>query len=407
MDVVVIGAGAAGMMAAYAAASHQASVKLLEKNNKTGVKILMSGGTRCNLTHHTDARGIAEAFGHAKRFLQPSLGAFPPQAVVEFFESAGIATKVESTGKVFPVSNRAVHVRDALHRYAVDSGVEIRTGCGVTRIRPDGKRWIVETEESAIVTDRVIVTTGGKSWPGCGTTGDAYAWMTELGHAIERTRPALVPLIGGDPWMNDLSGLVVDDSLVSVLPVSGKQKPLARRRGGLLFTHFGFSGPAAMDVSGVMTAADSMEDVRLIVDLIPECTEEELLAEINHRRGGGKSKMSSLLSMWLPNRLANGITAQLGQDVRMAELSKNLRKQLIDNLKRMTLPVVGTRGFEKAEVTAGGVRLDQVNPRTFESRLHQGLFIAGELLDVDGPIGGYNFQAAFSSGRAAGIAAAS
>ena len=407
MDVVVIGAGAAGMMAAYAAASHQASVKLLEKNNKTGVKILMSGGTRCNLTHHTDARGIAEAFGHAKRFLQPSLGAFPPQAVVEFFESAGIATKVESTGKVFPVSNRAVHVRDALHRYAVDSGVEIRTGCGVTRIRPDGKRWIVETEESAIVTDRVIVTTGGKSWPGCGTTGDAYAWMTELGHAIERTRPALVPLIGGDPWMNDLSGLVVDDSLVSVLPVSGKQKPLARRRGGLLFTHFGFSGPAAMDVSGVMTAADSMEDVRLIVDLVPECTEEELLSEINHRRGGGKSKMSSLLSMWLPNRLANGITAQLGQDVRMAELSKNLRKQLIDNLKRMTLPVVGTRGFEKAEVTAGGVRLDQVNPRTFESRLHQGLFIAGELLDVDGPIGGYNFQAAFSSGRAAGIAAAS
>ena len=407
MDVVVIGAGAAGMMAAYAAASHQASVKLLEKNNKTGVKILMSGGTRCNLTHHTDARGIAEAFGHAKRFLQPSLGAFPPQAVVEFFESAGIETKVESTGKVFPVSNRAVHVRDALHRYAVDSGVEIRTGCGVTRIRPDGKRWIVETEESAIVTDRVIVTTGGKSWPGCGTTGDAYAWMTELGHAIERTRPALVPLIGGDPWMNDLSGLVVDDSRVSVLPVSGKQKPLARRRGGLLFTHFGFSGPAAMDVSGVMTAADSMEDVRLIVDLIPECTEEELLTEINHRRGGGKSKMSSLLSMWLPNRLANGITAQLGQDVRMAELSKNLRKQLIDNLKRMTLPVIGTRGFEKAEVTAGGVRLDQVNPRTFESRLHQGLFIAGELLDVDGPIGGYNFQAAFSSGRAAGIAAAS
>ena len=407
MDVVVIGAGAAGMMAAYAAASHQASVKLLEKNNKTGVKILMSGGTRCNLTHHTDARGIAEAFGHAKRFLQPSLGAFPPQAVVDFFESAGIATKVESTGKVFPVSNRAVHVRDALHRYAVDSGVEIRTGCGVTRIRPDGKRWIVETEESAIVTDRVIVTTGGKSWPGCGTTGDAYAWMTKLGHAIERTRPALVPLIGGDPWMNDLSGLVVDDSLVSVLPVSGKQKPLARRRGGLLFTHFGFSGPAAMDVSGVMTAADSMEDVRLIVDLVPECTEEELLSEINHRRGGGKSKMSSLLSMWLPNRLANGITAQLGQDVRMAELSKNLRKQLIDNLKRMTLPVIGTRGFEKAEVTAGGVRLDQVNPRTFESRLHQGLFIAGELLDVDGPIGGYNFQAAFSSGRAAGIAAAS
>ena len=405
MHVVVIGAGAAGMMAAYAAASHRASVVLLEKNNKTGVKILMSGGTRCNLTHHTDARGIADAFGHAKRFLQPSLGGFPPQAVVDFFESAGVATKIESTGKVFPVSNRAVQVRDALHHYAVDAGVEIRTGCGVTGIRPDGQKWLVETEQSVIATDRVIVTTGGKSWPGCGTTGDAYAWMTELGHAIERTRPALVPLLGGEQWMKDLSGLAVDDSIVTVLPVSGKQKSLARRRGSLLFTHFGFSGPVAMDVSGAITAANSVDQVHMIADLVPQCSEEEVKAALSNRQDGGKSKVSSLLSMWLPNRLANGITTQLGNDDRLAELSKNSKNRLVENLKRMKLPVRGTRGFEKAEVTAGGVRLDQVDPRTFESRIHKGLFIAGELLDVDGPIGGYNFQAAFSTGRAAGIAA--
>ncbi|MDA7878598.1 NAD(P)/FAD-dependent oxidoreductase, partial [bacterium] len=402
MHVVVIGAGAAGMMAAYAAASQHASVVLLEKNNKTGVKILMSGGTRCNLTHHTDARGIAEAFGHAKRFLQPSLGGFPPKAVVEFFESAGVATKVESTGKVFPVSNRAVQVRDALHGFAVDAGVEIQTGAGVTGIRPDGQKWLVETEDSVITTDRVIVTTGGKSWPGCGTTGDAYAWMTELGHAIERTRPALVPLLGGEQWMKDLSGLVVDDSIVTVLPVSGKQKSLAQRRGSLLFTHFGFSGPAAMDVSGAITAAVSFDQVHMIADLVPHCSEEELKAALSERQDGGRAKVSSLLSMWLPNRLANGIITQLGQDARLAELSKAARNRLMQNLKRMQLPVIGTRGFEKAEVTAGGVRLDQVDPRTLESRMHKGLFIAGELLDVDGPIGGYNFQAAFSTGRAAG-----
>lgn len=407
MHVVVIGAGAAGMMAAYAAASQHASVVLLEKNNKTGVKILMSGGTRCNLTHHTDARGIAEAFGHAKRFLQPSLGGFPPKAVVEFFESAGVATKVESTGKVFPVSNRAVQVRDALHGFAVDAGVEIQTGAGVTGIRPDGQKWLVETEDSVITTDRVIVTTGGKSWPGCGTTGDAYAWMTELGHAIERTRPALVPLLGGEQWMKDLSGLVVDDSIVTVLPVSGKQKSLAQRRGSLLFTHFGFSGPAAMDVSGAITAAVSFDQVHMIADLVPHCSEEELKAALSERQDGGRAKVSSLLSMWLPNRLANGIITQLGQDARLAELSKAARNRLMQNLKRMQLPVIGTRGFEKAEVTAGGVRLDQVDPRTLESRMHKGLFIAGELLDVDGPIGGYNFQAAFSTGRAAGIAASS
>lgn len=407
MHVVVIGAGAAGMMAAYAAASHRASVVLLEKNNKTGVKILMSGGTRCNLTHHTDARGIADAFGHAKRFLQPSLGGFPPQAVVDFFESAGVATKIESTGKVFPVSNRAVQVRDAMHHYAVDAGVEIRTGCGVTGIRPDGQKWLVETEQSVIATDRVIVTTGGKSWPGCGTTGDAYAWMTELGHAIERTRPALVPLLGGEPWMKDLSGLAVDDSIVTVLPVSGKQKSLAHRRGSLLFTHFGFSGPVAMDVSGAITAATSVDQVHTIADLVPQYSEEEVKTALSNRQDGGKLKVSSLLSMWLPNRLANAITTQLGHDARLAELSKNSKNRLIQNLKRMQLPIRGTRGFEKAEVTAGGVRLDQVDPRTFESRIHKGLFIAGELLDVDGPIGGYNFQAAFSTGRAAGIAASS
>jgi len=405
MHVVVIGAGAAGMMAAYAAATQHSTVILLEKNNKTGVKILMSGGTRCNLTHHTDARGIADAFGHAKRFLQPSLGAFPPQAVVDFFESAGVATKIESTGKVFPVSNRAVQVRDALHGYAVDAGVEVRLGCGVTGVRPDGQKWLVDTGETVIATDRVIVTTGGKSWPGCGTTGDAYAWMTELGHAVERTRPALVPLLGGEQWMKDLSGLVVDDSIVTVLPVAGKQKSLACRRGSLLFTHFGFSGPAAMDVSGAITAASSFDQVRTIADLVPQRSEEELQAAFSNRQDSGRTKVSSLLAMWLPNRLANGIVTQLGQDARLAELSKKSRNRLTQDLKRMPLPVRGTRGFEKAEVTAGGVRLDQVNPRTLESRIHKGLFIAGELLDVDGPIGGYNFQAAFSTGRAAGLAA--
>jgi len=406
MHVVVIGAGAAGLMAAIEAARNSASVVLLEKNNKTGVKILMSGGTRCNLTQNTDARGIATAFGHAQRFLQPSLGALPPQAVVDFFHSAGVATKVESTGKIFPVSNRAVHVRDALHQLAVEVGVDIRTGTGVKGIRRLEAGWLLEADQSVIKADRVIVTTGGKSWPGCGTTGDAYDWMTELGHTIIRPRPALVPLVGGEGWMHGLSGLVVDDSLATVLSVSGKQKPLAQRRGPLLFTHFGFSGPVAMDVSGAMTAVESFDHVRLIVDLVPQHTENELLAALSDRDTGGRLKVSSVLAMWLPNRLANGIVTQLGHDPKIAELPKKSRKILMQQLKRIPLPVHGTRGFDKAEVTAGGVRLDEVDPRTMESRLQRGLFIAGELLDVDGPIGGYNFQAAFSTGRAAGIAAA-
>ena len=407
MQVVVIGAGAAGLMAAMEASRRSANVLLLEKNNKTGVKILMSGGTRCNLTHDTDAQGIARAFGHAKRFLQPSLGAMPPDAVIRLFNEAGVETKVESTGKVFPVSNRAVHVRDALHRLAIESGVEIRTGTGVRELAKRDNGWSVHTDGETIFADRLIVAVGGRSWPGCGTTGDAYHWMSRLGHAIVTPRPALVPLVGGEAWMHELSGLAIEDSVASVLPAAGKQKPLVIRRGALLFTHFGFSGPAAMDVSGAMTAAESFDHVRLVVDLLPERSDDEIRDALSDRQhDGGRPKVSSILSQWLPNRLASAIIRTIDSDHAIAELPKQSRATLIQSLKQLRLPVHDTRGFDKAEVTAGGVSLKEVDPRTMQSRLHPGLFIVGELLDVDGPIGGYNFQAAFSTGRAAGIAAA-
>ena len=175
--IVVIGAGAAGLMAAAEAAERGASVVLLEKNGKTGVKILMSGGTRCNITQDTDAKGIVAAFGSGGRFLQKSVGTFGPSDVIALFERNGVATKVESTGKVFPVSDRALHVRDALHQRAVDAGVEIRLRTPVSALARDGDQWVVATDSNPIRCDRVIVTAGGKSYPGCGTTGDAYAWL--------------------------------------------------------------------------------------------------------------------------------------------------------------------------------------------------------------------------------------
>lgn len=407
MQIVVIGAGAAGLMAAMEASRRGADVVLLEKNNKTGVKILMSGGTRCNLTHDTDARGIAEAFGRARRFLQPSLGAFGPSDVIRLFNESGVETKIESSGKVFPVSDRAVHVRDALHRLAIESGVKIRTGIGVNGLRECDAGWQLETSAGPIHAERVIVTVGGKSWPGCGTTGDAYGWMEALGHSIVTPRPALVPLVGGPEWMHDLSGLTLDDVTATVLPAEGKQKPLAVRRAAFLFTHFGFSGPAAMDVSGAITAAESIEKIRLRLDALPGMSEEEVRYGLQDRsRDGGRLKVATLLSRWIPNRLATQLTNLINGDFFVAELPKSSRETLIANLKQLHLPVVGTRGFDKAEVTAGGVDLKEIDPRTMQSRRHSNLFVAGELLDVDGPIGGYNFQAAFSTGRAAGIAAA-
>ena len=410
MRIVVVGAGAAGLVAAAEAARRSAEVLLLEKNSKTGVKILMSGGTRCNLTHDTDAKGIVRGFGRGGRFLQPSVGAFPPSAVVEMFHRLGVATKVESTGKIFPISNRAVHVRDALERSAIEAGVEIRRGSGVLSLGHDGGRWQIETSGETLTADRVIVTAGGRSWPGCGTTGDAYAWLRGLGHTIVAPRPALVPLVGGDPWMHQLSGLTIPDLVVSVHSISktGTQpRLLVDRRGSWLFTHFGFSGPAAMDVSGTVTAAASPADVRLSLDLLPEVGDQSLRTAFSDRSAdGGRRTAAAVLNRWLPQRLCEALVLGAGASGPLAQLpSRNLR-QLVEQVKRLPIEVSGTRGFEKAEVTAGGVELSEVDPRTMASRRVNDLFIAGEVLDVDGWIGGYNFQAAFSTGRAAGIAAA-
>jgi len=408
----VIGAGAAGLVAAAEASRRGANVDLLEKNGKTGVKILMSGGTRCNITQDTDAKGIAAAFGHAGRFLQKSVGAFDPTAVVKMFHENGVDTKVESTGKIFPKSDRAVEVRDALQQRAIDAGVTISLRCSVLGIEPRGDGWVVRTESEAIPCDRVIVTAGGKSWPGCGTTGDAYAWLHKLGHTIVRTRPALVPLVGGYDWSHALSGLTLDDCIASVYrrndwetKAPSKLKPLVRRRSSWLFTHQGFSGPAAMDVSGTLTQAKQFDDVVLAVDLVPELSSGEIETALTDRAGGGRRTTASVVSEWLPNRLADSIISAHDANKSIAELSRAKLRSLIAGLKSSTFPIQGTRGFEKAEVTAGGVKLSEIDPRSMESRIASGLYIAGEVLDVDGWIGGYNFQAAFSTGRAAGIAA--
>ena len=409
LRVAVIGAGAAGLVAAAEAAQRGASVLLIEKNSKAGVKILMSGGTRCNLTHHADPREIAEAFGHARRFLQPALGAFSPADVVQMFHQFGVPTKVESTGKVFPVSNRALHVRDALVRRASEAGVRIETALGVLALMPAaGGGWKIATAAGEIDADRVIVTAGGRSWPGCGTTGDAYAWLRGLGHTIIEPRPALVPLTGGADWMHQLSGVTVEDCLVSVIDARlQKRKTIGNRRSSFLFTHFGFSGPAAMDISGSLTAAESFNDRQVLLDLLPEWDRSRLRQWLTDRlRDGGRQRVASRLAKRLPMLLASALAQHTGADCTIADLPRNVCGRICESLKQLPLDVHGTLGFDKAEVTAGGVALGEVYPRTMQSRLAAGLYIAGEVLDVDGPIGGYNFQAAFSTGRAAGIAAA-
>jgi hypothetical protein len=249
---------------------------------------------------------------------------------------------------------------------------------------------------------KVIVTTGGQSYPGCGTRGDGYGWLTRLGHTLVPPRPALVPIRVNEPWVADLRGVTLGDVGVKVVEAG---KPLAARRGGFLFAHFGLSGPAPLDASKAISRHPTPTSLGLELDFLPTRREPEIDDFLRTESlASGKKQLAGVLTELLPRRLCDTLltVAGLPTDRRAAGLSKPDRAKLVGFTKRLALPVQGTLGFEKAEVTAGGVSLDEVDSRTMQSKRVPGLFLAGEILDLDGPIGGYNFQAAWSTGWLAG-----
>ncbi len=419
-DVVVIGAGAAGLLAAAEAATRGRRTLLLEKNSRPGVKILISGGTRCNLTQATDKRGIVEAYREQGSFLHSSLALLAPADLVKIIEDEGVPTKREETGKIFPVSDRALDVVNALMQRFNRSGAVLRLEQAVERIERDGERFVVVVGEQRFYATSLLITSGGKSYPGCGTTGDGYAWAEALGHGIVPTRPALVPITSNEPWVLGLSGLTLPDVVLRIAArgdegreagsdgSTGKKKKsrwLDERRGSLLFTHFGLSGPVVLDISRTVTGQEQPDSLDVVCDFVPDIRADELEIGIREQcQAAGKKQVGGVLQKFVPHRLAEELFQQAGvsTEVRAAELSNAARAQLVRWLKEARIPVSGTRGFAKAEVTAGGVDRAEVDSRTMQSKLVPGLFFAGEVLDLDGPIGGYNFQAAFSTGMLAG-----
>ncbi len=405
-DIVVIGAGAAGLMAAIRAAECGRRVLVLEKNRKAGVKILMSGGTRCNITHATDNRGIVEAFGPPGRFLHSALAALSVQDTIELFESEGVATKVEETGKIFPVSNKALDVLEALLRRLRRSGASLALEEPLRDLQPRSPGFVLTTPHRVVNAGRVILTTGGQSYPGCGTTGDGYGITTRLGHTLVPPRPALVPVTVSVPWVADLRGITLPDVTVRVIEDG---KPVVSRRGSLLFAHFGLSGPVILDVSRVISGHARPETLALEVDFLPDLAEPSLDDYLRiETAASGKKQLAAVLAVHLPRRLCEILlgVAGLPVDRKAAALSRTDRARLAGCVKHLRIPVTGTLGFAKAEVTAGGVVLNEVDSRTMRSKRVPDLFLAGELLDLDGPIGGYNFQAAWSTGWLAGQSAA-
>ncbi|MBM4089392.1 MAG: aminoacetone oxidase family FAD-binding enzyme [Planctomycetes bacterium] len=417
-DVVVIGAGAAGLLAATRAAERGRRVLLLEKNRRAGTKILMSGGTRCNVTHATDRRGIVEAFGNQGNFLHSALAIFGPSDVVALLDAEGVPTKVESTGKVFPSSDRASDVLGAFLSRLERSGVQLALAEPVLDLSPcevdrGEAGYRVVTGSRTVAASAVVLATGGKSYPGCGTTGDGYTWAERLGHSLVPPRPALVPIIVRADWVKALSGVSLSDAQVCVRerPDNGRDNgrasevALATCRGAMLFTHFGLSGPVVLDVSRCITSHGRPSSLQLEWDFLPEASAECLESWLRAGRAtDGKKQVSTLLADRLPRRLADTLTQQahVRLDCRTAEVRREQWASLVRAVKATVMPVAGTLGFEKAEVTAGGVDLREVDSRTMRSKRFPNLYFVGEILDLDGPIGGYNFQAAFSTGWLAG-----
>jgi predicted Rossmann fold flavoprotein len=405
-DIAVIGAGAAGLMAGIRAAECGGRVLVLEKNRRPGVKILMSGGTRCNLTHATDNRGIVAAYGPPGRFLHSALAALSVQQTVAFFEGEGIATKVEDTGKIFPVSNKAADVLDALVRRLQRSGAELALEEPVLDLERCEDGFRLTTSRRRLTVPRVILTSGGRSYPGSGTTGDGYAWLERLDHTIIPPRPALVPITVDIPWVASLRGITLPDVGVRILE---GEKSLAARRGSLLFAHFGLSGPVILDVSRMVSGHPRAGELVLELDFLPGVPVANVDEAIRQSSSAsGRKQLAAVLPEALPHRLAEVLVAEAGLPVdrKAASLPRGERARLAAVIKQLRLPVTGTLGFGKAEVTAGGVALDEVDSRNLQSRKVPGLYLAGEVLDLDGPIGGYNFQAAWSTGWLAGQRAA-
>jgi predicted Rossmann fold flavoprotein len=403
-DAVIVGAGAAGLLAAIHAAERGRRVLLLEKGKKPGVKILMSGGTRCNITHDCDARGIVAAFGPHGKFLHSALAALGPRETVAFFEAEGVAAKIEETGKVFPVSDRAVDVLDALLRRLARSGATLTMNEPAREILPHPEvGFRVVTSSRTITAGKILITSGGRSYPRCGTTGDGYGFARAFGHTIIPQRPALVPLTVQAPWIAELRGITIPDVNLKVLDPDGK--PLTGRRGSMLFAHFGLTGPAPLDVSRAVSGHPEPGKLTLELDLLPGEAEPAFDEFVRiESAANGKQLLAGVLSAKIPRRVADQLLSVCGLaiDRKAAALSKPDRLKLVSAVKRLRLPLKGTLGFEKAEVTAGGVSLDEVDSRTMQSKKVRGLYFAGEVLDLDGWIGGYNFQSAWSTGWLAG-----
>ncbi|MFA6160859.1 MAG: NAD(P)/FAD-dependent oxidoreductase [Patescibacteria group bacterium] len=417
--MIVIGGGPAGLMAAGRAAECGARVLLLEKNSAAGRKLLMTGNGRCNLTQKEDnVRELVKKY-HNGAFLFSAFHAFGPRRVIEFFEECGVRTKEEELQRVFPISNKAIDVLNALLDYLKAGKVTIKYNAIVKRIESKNGRIdaVILADGTKLNAKKVILSTGGQSYPSTGSTGDGWKWLRDLGHTVVEPKPALVPLKVKETWVKELKGVSLQNVDVKVIK---NKKTIAKTNGDFIFTHFGVSGPAILTVSREAVAALAGDcrapsdyarndkkgmDVSLQIDLLPETTIEKLDRHLSASSKEFAAKSAKhVLDGLASSRLAEALIelAKIDPRKQCGQITKVERQTLVSLMKSMTLTVIGSLGFEVAMVTSGGVDVKEVDPKTMQSKLIDNLFFAGEVLDVDGPTGGYNLQMCWSTGFAAG-----
>jgi predicted Rossmann fold flavoprotein len=401
-DVIIIGGGAAGCIAAIIAAKQGRIVAIFEKNGRLGKKLLITGKGRCNITNNCTQEELMQNIPCNPRFLYSAFSQFSPQDVMDFFENEGVPLKTERGNRVFPQSDKAKDIVVALEKCIKEYGVKLVANKVTALILEDGVCKGVKCNDEEYFAESVLIATGGKSYPATGSTGDGYTLAISAGHTVTPLKPSLVPIVAEEKYCSDMMGL----SLKNVtLNLYDEKKKIYSEMGEMLFTHFGISGPLVLSASSHIR---NMERGRykIFIDLKPSLSEEKLDLRIQRDFADNinKSFINSLGKL-LPNKMIPVVVGLSGIpfDLKVNSITKEQRKNLVKLLKAFPITVTGFRPIEEAIVTSGGVSVKEINPKTMESKLVKGLFFAGEVIDVDGYTGGFNLQIAFSTGYCAGL----
>ena len=399
-DVIVIGGGPAGMFSAITAAKRGKSVLVLERNNRLGKKLLITGKGRCNVTNDCTEQEILQNVPRNGRFLYSAMTAFPPKSIMEFFENAGCPLKTERGNRVFPVSDKAQSILDTLTREMRRAGVVVRTGRVKEILMKAGAVSGVATDREKFEADAVILATGGVSYPTTGSTGDGYAMAKALGHTVVEPQGSLVPLETAGSDCPDMQGLALRNVAVKLLNAKGKV--LYKDFGELLFTHFGVSGPTVLSASCHLKG----EGCKLIIDLKPALEENKLNDRILRDLEMYQNRaMENALTDLLPRSMIPVVLRRLDIDPQMQanSLTKQKRRALVELLKGFSVEITGKRPVSEAIITSGGVKTGEIDPKTMESKKVPGFYFAGEIIDCDAYTGGFNLQIAWATAYAAGL----